>query len=69
MPTACLLEHVHILFQGLQSMYTPLLESLQCIHPLWNIPTISQKLAKGQRSGSWWICQEEIRIVHPAVEV
>ena len=35
--------------------------------PFWNTPTISQKLAEGQRSGPWWICQDKIRIVHPEV--
>ena len=40
-------------------MYTPLL----------HIPTISQKLAEGQRSKPWWICQDKIRIVHPEVQV
>ena len=34
-----------------------------------HISTISQKLAKGQRSGTWWICQDKIRIVHPEIEV
>ena len=53
------LETRHMLFQYLQSMYIP----------LWYIPTISQKLAEGKRFGPWWICQDEIRIVHPIVEV
>ena len=36
---------------------------------LWHILTISQKLAEEQRSGPWWICQDEICIVHFEVEV
>ena len=38
LPTACLLEHGYTLFQGLQSIYTP----------LWHIPMISQKLDEGR---------------------
>ena len=37
--------------------------------PLWHIPTVSQKLAEGQRSGPWWSCQDEIRIERSEVEV
>ena len=59
LPTACLLGHSHMLFQGLQSMYTP----------LWHISMISQKVAEGQRSGLWWICKDKICIVHSEVEV
>ena len=58
-PITCFLEHGHTLFQGLQSMCTP----------LWHIPTISQNLAGGQKSSPWWICQDKIRIVHTEVEV
>ena len=54
LPTDCVLEHGHMLFQGLQNIYTP----------LWHIPTISQKFVEGQRSGPWWICQDEICIAH-----
>ena len=46
-------------FQGLHSVYAP----------LWHIYTISQKLAKEQRSGPWWIFLDKIRILHPEVEV
>ena len=37
--------------------------------PLRRIPKIFQKLAKGQRSGPWWIGQDEIHIVHLEVGV
>ena len=59
LPTACLLEHGLTLFQGIQSIFAS----------LWHIFTISQKLAEGQKSGPWRICQDEVRIVHPEVEV
>ena len=62
MSSACLLEHGHMHFQGLQKA---------CILGicLWYIPTISHKLAEDQRCGPWWICQDKTRIVHPEIGV
>ena len=45
------------------------LRSTKHYTPLWHIPTISQKLTEGQRSGPWCIFQDETRIVHPEIEV
>ena len=39
------------------------------VYPLWQISTIFQKLAEGQKFGPWRICQNEIPIVHPELRL